>query len=145
MLPRISRPTRWGLVLAAEGLVLILLGLLGLANAGWRASDDVPVLVVFELNTAHSVLLLVVGVLALIAAPWRRGVTVFAATQMVLGVLLFVYGTAESTADKSRTPFSLDPAENFLHAGLAVVGFIVLCAVASAPNSTRPRRLVAGR
>ncbi|MGP4015082.1 DUF4383 domain-containing protein [Saccharopolyspora sp. 5N708] len=134
----------WPLVLAAEGLVLILLGLLGLANAGWRASDDVAVLVIFELNTTHSILLLVAGVLALVAVRWRRGVVVFAASQMVVGVLLFVYGTAESTAGEDRTPFSLDPAENFLHAGLAVLGFIILCGVTSAPSPTESHRAATG-
>ncbi|MCI2418842.1 DUF4383 domain-containing protein [Saccharopolyspora sp. K220] len=144
MAPRIHWPNRWALVLTAEGLLLVLLGLLGLANAGWRASEDVPVLVIFQLNTAHSILLLVAGVLALVAARWRRGVVVFAASQMVVGVMLFVYGTAESTVGEGRTPFSLDPAENFLHAGLAVLGFIILCGVTSAPTPTEPRRIVTG-
>ncbi|MGI8306683.1 DUF4383 domain-containing protein [Saccharopolyspora hattusasensis] len=143
---RWRRPeTRWQLLLGAEGLVLVLLGLLGLANAGWRASGDVPVLVVFHLNTAHSVLLLIVGVLALLAAPWRRAVALFAALQMVGGVLLFVYGTAESTAGEGRTPFLLHPAENFLHAALAMLGFIILCGVESTPRPARPRRRLVAR
>jgi hypothetical protein len=138
------RPTRWELLLGAEGLVLVLLGLLGLVNAGWRASEDVEVLVVFQLNTAHSILLLIAGVLALVAALWRFGVVLFAAVQMVGGVMLFVYGTAESTVGEGRTPFSLDPAENFLHAGLAVLGFIILCGVKSAPRPASPRRTATG-
>ncbi|MEV0702014.1 DUF4383 domain-containing protein [Saccharopolyspora sp. NPDC050389] len=140
---RWQRPqTRWQLLLGAEGLFLILLGLLGLANAGWRAAEDVPVLVVFQLNTAHSVLLLIAGVLALVAAPWRRGVALFATVQMVGGVMLFVYGTAESTVGEGRTPLLLHPAENFLHAGLAVLGFIILCGVESTPRPARPPRMV---
>ncbi|MEV0084601.1 DUF4383 domain-containing protein [Saccharopolyspora sp. NPDC050642] len=139
---RWQRPlTRWQLVLGAEGLLLILLGLLGLVNAG-RPAGGATVLVVFHLNTAHSVLLLVAGALALVAAPWRRGVALFAAVQMVGGVMLFVYGTAESTAGEGRTPFLLHPAENFLHAGLAVLGFIILCGVESTPRPVRPRRMV---
>ncbi|MFI0468382.1 MULTISPECIES: DUF4383 domain-containing protein [Saccharopolyspora] len=139
---RWQRPlTRWQLLLGAEGLLLILLGLLGLVNAGWQAGGA-TVLVVFHLNTAHSVLLLIAGALALVAAPWRRGVALFAAVQMVGGVMLFVYGTAESTAGEGRTPFLLHPAENFLHAGLAVLGFIILCGVESTPRPVRPRRMV---
>jgi uncharacterized protein DUF4383 len=140
----LHRLTRWQLLLGAEGMVLVLLGLLGLANAGWRASVDVPVLVIFQLNTAHSVLLLVAGVLALIAAPWRFGVVLFAAVQMIGGIMLFVYGTAESTVGEGRTPFSLDPAENFLHAGLAILGFLILCGAESAPRAASPRRTATG-
>ncbi|MEV6229833.1 DUF4383 domain-containing protein [Saccharopolyspora shandongensis] len=137
---RWQRPLmRWQLLLGAEGLLLILLGALGLAG---RQAGAVPVLVVFHLNTAHSVLLLIAGVLALVAAPWRRGAALFAAVQMVGGVMLFVYGTAESTAGEGRTPLLLHPAENFLHAGLAVLGFIILCGVESTPRPVRPRRMV---
>ncbi|MGW1680943.1 DUF4383 domain-containing protein [Saccharopolyspora sp. NPDC002376] len=132
----------WQMLLAAEGLLLIALGLLGLANASWRASGDVPVLVVFQLNTAHSLLLLSFGVVAVLVAPWRRAAVLCATVQMVGGVLLFVYGTAESTLDKGRTPFLLGPAENFLHAGLAVLGFMILCGLESMPRPTRPRRVV---
>ncbi|MER6988821.1 DUF4383 domain-containing protein [Saccharopolyspora hirsuta] len=141
--PRRWSPTAgWQLLLAAQGLLLVVLGLLGLANGGWRASGDVAVLVVFQLNTAHSLLLLAFGAVEVLAAPWRRTAVLCATVQMVGGLMLFVYGTAESTLDSGRTPFLLGPAENFLHAGLAVVGFVILCGLESVPRPTRPRRMV---
>ncbi|MER5387585.1 DUF4383 domain-containing protein [Saccharopolyspora sp. NPDC002686] len=139
---RWSPKAGWQLLLAAEGLLLIALGLLGLANAGWHASGDVPVLLVFQLNTAHSLLLLSFGAVAVLAAPWRRCAVLCATVQTVGGVLLFVYGTAESTLDKGRTPLLLGPAENFLHAGLAVLGFVILCGLESMPRPTHRRRMV---
>ncbi|GAA4864846.1 DUF4383 domain-containing protein [Saccharopolyspora rosea] len=151
MVERATGARTWSAVLDVEGAFLVALGLLALAGAGWHPSHDVAVLGVFHLNTAHAVLLVVVGAFALAASPFRRGMLVFATVQMVGGVLLFLYGTAESTVSPTRTALELGPAENFLHAGLAVLGFIVLCGVSAArpgrgerhrrrpPSGLRPR------
>lgn len=137
MVERTTASRAWSAVLDVEGAFLVALGLLALATAGWHPSHDVAVLGVFHLNTPHAVLLVVVGALALAASPFRRGMMVFATVQMVGGLMLFVYGTAESTVSPTRTALELGPAENFLHAGLAVLGFIVLCGVSAA----RPERV----
>ncbi|WP_188987257.1 DUF4383 domain-containing protein [Saccharopolyspora thermophila] len=143
MATRTRGAAAWQVVLVAQGLVLVVLGLAGLVSGGWQTSGDYPALWIFQFNAAHSSLLLGWGVLAVVASWWRWSTAAFAAAQMVGGILLFLYGTAESTVGESRTVLSLDPAENFLHAGLAVLGFLILCGVASAPaRGPRPRRAV---
>lgn len=140
MAERVTGPLGWRLVHAVEGVLLMVLGAAGLI-ALTVPPEDQP-LVVFELNPAHAVLLLVTGVLAVVSTWSLRTIRWFAAAELVVFLVLFLYGTAQSTANESSTIFALDPPENFLHAALALLGFIVLCGAYVVPGSAGRRRLI---
>lgn len=126
----------WRAVLAAEGIVLIGLGaatLIVLAfTAGLSPSQEAQP-TFFPFNSAHGALLLAVGCVTILMARWHKSLITWSAVLCVGFVVLFLYGTAQSTADQSSTWLWLDPAENFLHAGIAVVNFIVLSGAAAVP------------
>ena len=130
----------WRSILSAQGAVLVLLGGVGLAltslGKGPQPWNEVRVLV-FPLNSVHSGFLAAVGLGSLIAARWHAATLLWAFAQCAGFVFLFVYGTAQSTADKASTWLWLDPSENFLHAALAVIGFVILCGTAAVPWFTR--------
>lgn len=146
----------WRLVIMIEAAILILLGIAGLTidgmHGGWNWRNDTPLLF-FQINSVHSVFLTAVGLVALLAAPWQRTLIWWAAAQATGFTVLFLYGTAQSTADRSSTVFQLDPTENFLHAGLAIAGFVILVGANAYPwFRTRrwswmrlPRRFGGGR
>lgn len=139
-------PMEWQLVAMIEGAALVLLGAVGLIvdrmHGSWDWHNDAPLLF-FQINSTHSVLLIVVGLATMLTAPWQRTLTWWAAAQFTGFTVLFLYGTAQSTADRSSTVFELDATENFLHAGLAVVGFVILVGANAYPwfRTRRPRRL----
>ena len=127
-----------------QGIVLIVIAVVGLIGAQQQPVAETP-MVLFDLNPMHALLLLVIGVLSLIAAQWRASLLWFSVAETVGFLVLFLYGTAESTAGESRTPLALDPAENFLHAGLAVVGFFIMCGISPMPWLSSRRSGRAGR
>lgn len=135
----------WQLVAMIEGAVLVLLGAAGLIvdrmHGGWDWHNDAPLLF-FQINSTHSVFLIAVGLAAILAAPWQRTLTWWAAAQFAGFIVLFLYGTAQSTADRSSTVFELDATENFLHAGLAAAGFVILVGANARPRlrARRPHR-----
>lgn len=126
---------RWRWALGAEGLLLIALGATGLvlllSTSGPQLSNEARVLL-FPLNSAHSALLVIVGLLT-VGATNRHGSLLWWSLAMCTGFVgLFLYGTGQSAGDKSTTWLWLDPSENFLHAGIALVSFVILlgsCAV----------------
>ncbi|GAB3289454.1 DUF4383 domain-containing protein [Parasphingorhabdus pacifica] len=141
-------PVAWRTVGSLQGLVLILLAAVGLIMAAGEqrplARSEAPLLL-FDLNPAHAVLLLATGVLSLLSAQWRTSLLWFSVAETTGFVVLFLYGTAESTAGEGRTPLELDAAENFLHAGLALIGFCMLCGVSLMPWLTSQRSARARR
>jgi hypothetical protein len=85
------------------------------------------------LNSAHSLVLLVVGIVVC-AAAYRHGTTLVTSGLLCVGfVFLFMYGAAQSTADKASTWLWLDPPEIFLHAALAIVNFVVFFGACMVP------------
>jgi hypothetical protein len=140
LVDRVAGPLIWILVHVVQGVLLIVLGAVGLIALTVPPEDQQVVL--FELNPAHALLLLVTGVLAVVSAWTLRTIRWFAAAELAVFLVLFLYGTAQSTANESSTIFSLDPPENFLHAALALLGFIVLCGAYVVPRSASRRRLI---
>lgn len=119
-----------------QGIFLIVIAAVGLIGA-WQQPEPLPraetPMVLFDLSPMHALLLLVTGVLSLIAAQWRASLLWFSTAETVGFLVLFLYGTAEGTAGESRTPLALDAAENFLHAGLALIGFFIMCGISPMP------------
>ncbi|CAM04738.1 uncharacterized protein DUF4383 [Saccharopolyspora erythraea NRRL 2338] len=126
----------WRLVLAAVGLVLVGFGTAGLVALGTGPGlglDNEADVLFLRLNSGHSVLLVVVGALSMGFATNHTGMLRWSLFMFAAFTALFLYGTAQSTADKTTTWFRLDPAEMFLHAGLALVGFVVAVGAGAVP------------
>ncbi|HEX4100124.1 MAG: DUF4383 domain-containing protein [Pseudonocardiaceae bacterium] len=103
-------------VLLAEGAVLTALGVWGLIaevvypDAGPAGA---PVLVL-ALTTMHSGVLLGFGVLAALAARWRRSALMVTGAGAVGFMLLFLFGTVAS-AKSDPGPLGFDPGDSVLH------------------------------
>jgi len=129
---RLTRFATW--VLGVEAMLLVALGVSGL---GGRATPPdglptaaaplpVPELLGFRPNPAHSVLLLVTGLLALGALwlpAWRRG---FAASQAVGYLLVGGAGLVLAAATPAASPWHLNPADHVLHGLLCLLGLALL-------------------
>lgn len=109
-------------------IILVVQALLvgGLAVAGLFAAAAAPggvaMLAGFELNVAHSTLLLVTAGASALAAGWRRVARAWALTQAVCYTVAFLIGTAVSAGQVRDTWLSLNAADHFLHLGLALLG-----------------------
>jgi hypothetical protein len=127
----------WRLVVTIEAAILMLLGIAGLTvdrmHGGWNWHNDAGLLF-FRINPVHSAFLIAVGLAAMFTATWQRTLVWWAAAQATGFTVLFLYGTAQSTAEKSSTVFELDATENFLHAGLAAAGFVILAGATAYPG-----------
>lgn len=124
----------WRTIFVVQGIVLLAFGIAGLlitTLAGSISLSREANLLIIQSNVVHSGLLALVGAGSLIAARWHSAMLAWAFAQTAGFILLFLYGTAQSTANKSSTWLYLDPAENFLHAALAIAGFVMLCGVAA--------------
>jgi hypothetical protein len=132
----------WRSILTAEGLALVLIGASGLVSTSRAPGPPLsrePNVLLFQLNPAHSALLLLTGLIAVVAAQRLRSFVWWSAVQMVGFLLLFLWGTAQSTAQETSTPFLFDAAENFLHGGLAALGFVLLIGGVSVRRQTGNR------
>jgi hypothetical protein len=122
--------TRAGVwALAVEGLFLLALGVAGVltsvpgAVGAHTPTAQTPTEVLgFQLNPAHSAVLIITGVLAgasLWHQRWRRR---FAATQTIWYMLLYVFGLAFGVHTPTATMWDLNTADHVLHAVLFVLG-----------------------
>ncbi|AHH97974.1 hypothetical protein [Kutzneria albida] len=95
------------IVLAVEGVLLLVVGLIGLATGqvAW-----------FQFTAWQAVVVLVTGVLALLVILRRRLVLPFAALQLVGYLALYVSGIAQGSTGR---------ATHWLFLGIAVLGVVV--------------------
>ena len=140
----------WRLITSIEGLALVLLGGAGLivlaANTEFRLADGATV-GFLPLNWAHSALLIAAAALTVVFAYRHDSILMWSLLTCAAFTVLFLYGTAQSTAQKSSTWLWLDPPENFLHAGIAIVSFVILCAAGAVPwwRQRRDERLIGAK
>lgn len=123
-------------LLCAQGVLLIALGITG-AVRNWHAPlTGTPEIYVlgFQMNLAHSVVVLVTGFLALAAMFWRTMLRKYLIAQLVVYLVLFLYGTAESAGSPRETFLNLNSADNFLHAGLCAFALILWLLIALSPD-----------
>ena len=109
------------------GAAYLLVGIMGFAITGlgsWFARDTNESVLGFEINGAHNVVHLAIGALGLLLA-WRLG------GARTFGWLLFVgYGAAFVygliAVERENLNFlSLNPADNWLHLGGALLGLVI--------------------
>lgn len=121
-----------------EGILLIAFGAVGLVKTGFEPLTSVPseYLLGFRLNPLHSLLLTVVGLLS--AATFLRPAMLprFLTGQIVLFLILFLYGSATSAGSPRVTFLNLNAADNFLHAGLCALGLALGMSIALGSNES---------
>lgn len=122
--PRLARVAR--IALLVEVVALLLLGGAGLVTR-WlvepSAGSDV-IVAGFRTNTAHSVFLVLTAVMVAAVLRWPVATRHVMTVQIVSNGLLFVFGAAFNIGATQKTLFALNTADLFLHAGLALLGFI---------------------
>jgi hypothetical protein len=125
---------RWFLL--AQGLVLIGLSLTALIQhwAGAPGTPDGVAVLWLRLTPLHAWVLLVFGVAAVAATPWRRAATAVAAAGVAGFLLLFAIGTpaaANATAG-ARGPgldssaWGMDLGDTTLHVGLLIYNLVLV-------------------
>jgi hypothetical protein len=121
--PQHLRTARVALVV--EGVVLIGWGVWGLIAAMTqpRAGASGPEVLWIHLTWPHATLLVLTGVLAIVVAPSYRWALRFSVAQAVGYGLLFIVGAGHHN-------WFADPADDFLHAALALVGLAMLLWIA---------------
>ena len=121
------------------------LALLALAIAGWVNSDtmsphatETAMVIGFELNTAHSLILGATGLAGLIAV-WRARYLRWFLVLQTLGYLAFwVVGVTSSGARGTKPTFlALNLADHLLHLGLFALGLILGLLMVTASAETR--------
>jgi hypothetical protein len=109
------------IALVVEGLVLIGWGVWGLIAAMNHPPAGVtgPEVLWIHLTWPHATLLVLTGVLAIAVARSYRWALRFSIVQAVGYALLFIVGAGHQN-------WFADPADDFLHAAIAIVGLVLL-------------------
>ncbi|MDQ3904001.1 MAG: hypothetical protein M3300_00770 [Actinomycetota bacterium] len=133
------------IVLIVQALLIAVLAVAGLlAVAG--SPTDVGRVVGFTFTVPHSVLLLALAAVSVLAALGSRLGRFWAMTQAGIYTLLFVIATAASTGHSQDTWLRLNTADHFLHLGLALLNGVMIPTLfwPTAPGKNAPIRMVPG-
>jgi hypothetical protein len=115
-------------ILVVEGLLLLLLGIGGVAAGGAVAG--------FQVNLPHGIALAVTGCAALVVAATRRLVLPFALLQLVAYGAAYLYG-ANIQGQHTGDVWQFNQADSWLHLGMAVVALVIAFAVSAARGGRR--------
>ncbi|HEY0497752.1 MAG TPA: DUF4383 domain-containing protein [Kutzneria sp.] len=116
-------------ILVAEGILLLLLGIAALVTGQ-------GVVVGFQVNQPHAIVLAATGLVALIVAATRRLVLPFALLQLLVYGAAFLYGSniqGQHTGDM----WQFNQADSWLHLGIAIIALVIAFAVAAARGARR--------
>jgi len=128
--PEYESPTQWvrdrrsEIGLAAGALVMLVLGISGLIVAS--GGDGDAMILVFRMNTIHSVLLIVAGVLGLLASLDPHWALLYVLFQALGFVFLFIYSASHNVGGGVPTVFGLNVADSVLH--LVIIAWSLLMA-----------------
>lgn len=114
------------IILAAEAIVLIVLGVWAVIAAGLAhtAAPDGAAVLVFRFTMIHALAILATGVLAAIAMSNRRFALAFSVVQTVAYLFVFIISAGNLNS------FS-DTADSILHGALAALGLVLVMWIAA--------------
>jgi uncharacterized membrane protein len=116
-------------ILVVEGILLLLLGIAALVTAQ-------GMVVGFQVNQPHAIVLAATGLVALTVAATRRLVLPFALLQLLVYGAAFLYGSniqGQHTGDR----WQFNQADSWLHLGTAIIALVIAFAVAAARGARR--------
>ncbi len=123
------------LVLTIQGVLIGLLGLVGLVLVSVSAGESAHVLI-FRVNLAHGVLLIVAGLGSVLVTRWYRAMLYWSLVQAAGFLGLYLFGSVVDAGGPMWSPtnrpasedtvLALNTADHFLHLALAVIGVVIL-------------------
>jgi hypothetical protein len=133
------------IVLVGQALLITVLAVAGLLAAA-GSPTGVGHVAWFTVNTPHSLLLLALAAVSVVAAAWVRIGRFWAMAQAGIYTLVFVIAGAASTGYSQDTWLRLNTADHFLHLGLALVNGVLIPTLfwPTLPGGSAPLRMVPG-
>ncbi len=123
------------------GAAYLLVGIIGFTITGlgnWFASDTDESVLGFEVNGAHNIVHLAIGALGLLLAARLGGARTYGWLLFLGYGAAFVYGLF--AVNRPNLNFlSLNPPDNWLHLGSALLGLLIALWPTRTPSRTRTR------